>query len=83
VVKALVVGAGGVGLGFVSELLSQSGWQMTFADIDSDLVAAVNECGSITFNKVGAQIEQIEVSGVSAVDLNGPNARQELSWPKQ
>jgi len=79
VVKALVVGAGGVGLGFVSELLSQSGWQMTFADIDSDLVAAVNEYGSITFNKVGAQIEQIEVSGVSAVDLNGPNARQELA----
>jgi len=78
-VKALILGAGGVGLGFVSELLGRSGWQMTFADIDSDLVAALNNYGSITFNKVGAQIEQIQISGLSAIDLSGPNVRLELT----
>ncbi len=77
--KALILGAGGVGLGFVSELLGRSGWQMTFADIDSDLVAALNNYGSITFNKVGAQIEQIQISGLSAIDLSGPNVRLELT----
>jgi len=78
-VEALILGAGGVGLGFVSELLGRSGWQMTFADIDSELVAALNRYGSISFNKVGAQIEQIKISGLSAIDLGGPSARQELA----
>lgn len=77
--EALILGAGGVGLGFVSELLGQSGWQMTFADIASDLVAALKRYGSITFNKVGAQIEQIQISGLSAIDLSSPNVRPELA----
>ncbi len=77
--EALILGAGGVGLGFVSELLGRSGWEITFADIDSDLVTALNKHGSITFNKVGAEIEQIQLSGLSAIDLSGPNVRQELA----
>ncbi len=77
--EALILGAGGVGLGFVSELLGRSGWQMTFADIDSDLVTALNSYGSVTFNKVGAQIEQIQISGLSSIDLSGPNVRLELA----
>ena len=77
--EALILGAGGVGLGFVSELLGRSGWQMTFADIDSDLVAALKRYGSATFNKVGVQIEQIQISGLSAIDLSSPNVRIELA----
>ena len=77
--EALILGAGGVGLGFVSELLGRSGWQMTFADIDSDLVAALKRYGSVTFNKVGVQIEQIQISGLSAIDLSAPNVRLELA----
>jgi len=78
-VEAVILGAGGVGLGFVSELLCRSGWQVTLADIDSDLVAAINRHGSITFNKVGTQIEQIQLSGLNAIDLSGPNVHQELT----
>ena len=77
--EALILGAGGVGLGFISELLSSSGWEITFADIDSDLVAALNEHGSVTFNKISTEIEQVQVSPVSAIDLSGSDASQQLT----
>jgi len=77
--KALILGAGGVGLGFVSELLSSSGWEITFADIDSDLVAALNEHGSVTFTKISTGIEQVQVSPLSAIDLSGSDASQQLT----
>jgi len=78
-VKALILGAGGVGLGFVGELLSTSGWEMTFADIDSELVAALNKQGYATFSKIGQQIEQVQISPVSAIDLSMPNADDQLT----
>jgi len=80
-VKALIFGAGGVGLGFLSELLSSSGWEITFADIDSELVTAINKYGHITFSKVGKQIEQIQASTVSAIDLGMANASEQLTEP--
>jgi len=78
-VKALILGAGGVGLGFVGELLNSSGWEMTFADIDSELVTALNKHGHVVFNKIGKQIEQVRVSPVSAIDLSMPSADDQLT----
>ncbi len=77
--KALILGAGGVGLGFVGELLSSSGWEMTFADIDSELVGALNKHSHAIFNKIGKQIEQVQVSPVSAIDLQTPSASDQLT----
>ncbi len=77
--RAVIFGAGGVGLGFLGELLTSSGWEITFADIDSDLVGALNAQRSYIFNKVGKQIQQMRVSPVRAVDLSGPGAEQQLA----
>lgn len=77
--KALIFGAGAVGLGFLGELLSSSGWEMTFADIDSELVATLNKRGRAVFSKIGARIEQVEVSPVSAIDLRVPSADEQLT----
>ncbi len=76
--KAVVFGAGAVGLGFLGELLSKSGWRTTFADIDSDLVAAVNSQSCYIFNKVSTSVEQVEVGPASAIDLRGPDAGGQL-----
>ncbi len=77
--KAVIFGAGAVGLGFLGELLSKSGWETTFADIDSDLVAAVNSQGHYVFNKVSTSVEQVEVGPASAIDLRAPDADQQVA----
>ena len=40
--KALHIGAGKIGRGFIGAKLSESGYQLTFADINRDIVAALN-----------------------------------------
>ena len=77
--RAIILGAGGVGLGFLGELLTSSGGEITFADIDSDLVGALNAQHSYIFNKVGKQIQQVRVSPVRAIDLSEAGAEQQLS----
>ncbi len=77
--QAVIFGAGGVGLGFLGELLIKSGWEVTFADTDSDLVAALNAHHTYVFNKVGTRIEQIQLGPVRAIDLQSPDAQPNLA----
>ncbi len=76
--KAVIFGAGAVGLGFLGELLSKSGWRTTFADIDSDLAAAINSQSCYIFNKVSTSVEQVEVGPASVIDLRAPDADGQL-----
>jgi len=77
--KAVIFGAGGVGLGFVGELLTRSGWQVSYADVASGLIAAINQAGEVIYNKVAATIEQMVVHPVSGIDLTGPQADEQLA----
>ena len=77
--QAVIFGAGAVGLGFLGELLGKSGWQITFADIDSALVAALNAQGRYLFSKVSDRIGPVEVEGVAAIDLGAATAQDQVA----
>lgn len=40
--KALVFGAGNIGRGFIGQLFSQSGYEVVFADVDLNIIEALN-----------------------------------------
>lgn len=46
--SAVIFGAGNVGRGFLGHLLSQSGYALTFVDIDERIVQAINARGAYT-----------------------------------
>lgn len=48
--QAVVFGAGSIGRGFIGQLLSESGYQVVFVDIDEPLIAALNARGSYTIH---------------------------------
>ncbi len=77
--KAVVFGAGAVGLGFLGELLSRSGYQLTYVDTDLPLVRELNEQGSYVFNKVGRDIKSISVSDVQAISSDEPAGQRQLA----
>ena len=53
--KAVIFGAGNIGRGFIGQLFSQSGYQVTFIEIDSDLLAELNEKHQYTIEVVSPE----------------------------
>lgn len=72
--KAVHFGAGNIGLGFIGLLLSQSGYDVRFVDIDAERVALLNERGSYRVRLADDKAETTVVENVSAID--GRDARQ-------
>ncbi len=71
--KALQFGAGNIGRGFMGMLLSQSGYEVIFADIVDRLIEQLNEQGRYSVKVVTSDGEQeVMVEGVSGI-----NAKQE------
>lgn len=66
---AVVFGAGSVGRGFLGQLLSESGYEVVFVDIDKRLVQALSDRGSYQLRLAGI-IEETEltVQPVRALD---------------
>lgn len=76
--NAVVFGAGAVGLGFLGELLTRSGYRPIFVDIDTSLVAALDSHGEYVFHKVGEDTERVRVTGIAAASLQYPQGRAQL-----
>ena len=67
--QAVIFGAGNVGRGFIGQLYSQSGYEVTFVDVDEPLIAALQENGSYTIQLVDNEnAEQVIVSPVHALN---------------
>ncbi|MBB6731391.1 mannitol-1-phosphate 5-dehydrogenase [Cohnella zeiphila] len=66
--KAVHFGAGNIGLGFIGLLLSRSGYEVRFVDIDAERVALLNERGAYRVTLADEKAETTVVSGVSAID---------------
>lgn len=66
--KALHFGAGNIGRGFIGLLLSQSGYQVTFSDVNQTLVSELQRRGEYTVTLASDAKEQLRVTGVSAID---------------
>jgi len=66
--KAIQFGAGNIGRGFIGLLLSLSGYEVTFIDIDDEIVNALNLKKSYQVIEVGTSEKRYNVNGVSAIN---------------
>ncbi len=71
---AVQFGAGGIGRGFLGQLLSESGFEVIFVDVDADLVDALNERGSYPLQLVGDRNETLTISNIRALRADQTNA---------
>lgn len=66
--SAVVFGAGSVGRGFLGQLLSESGYEVVFVDVDEVLVRALAARGAYTLRLAGVvRVEELVVGPVRAV----------------
>ncbi|AQP45586.1 hypothetical protein [Tessaracoccus flavus] len=66
--RIVVFGAGSVGRGFIGQIFAEAGWRVTFVDLESRLVQALNT-GSyrhVTLSDEG--VEETTITGVDAID---------------
>jgi mannitol-1-phosphate 5-dehydrogenase len=77
-VKALHFGAGNIGRGFIGQLLNQSGYEVVFADVVSDLIATINERRRYRVITLGKSETVHDVEGVRGVDLRSSQCALEV-----
>ena len=65
--RAIQFGAGNIGRGFIGYLLSISGYHVIFADIDEELVKALNDKGGYRVQIAGERIVEVDVKNISAL----------------
>lgn len=71
--KAIIFGAGNIGRGFIGPLYSESGYELTFVDIDEPLIGALNDQRAYTLRLVdNTGQREVRVGPVSAL-----NSKQE------
>ncbi|GAA3715996.1 mannitol-1-phosphate 5-dehydrogenase [Salinicoccus jeotgali] len=66
--KALHFGAGNIGRGFIGKILHDNGYSVTFADIDAEIIDALNEDGKYTVHIAEEDGETFEVTNVAGVN---------------
>ena len=69
--KALHFGAGNIGRGFIGKLLSDAGFQVTFADVNASVTGALIERGEYPVKVVGEECITEMVTHVTAVNSSG------------
>lgn len=65
---AIQFGAGNIGRGFIGAVLSESGYQVVFADVNKEIVDRINADGQYTVHIKDVESEDVLITGVSAVD---------------
>lgn len=66
--KAIHFGAGNIGRGFIGQLLNASGYEVTFVDVNAELVNDINELGKYNIEIVGDEPKRILVENVKAIN---------------
>ena len=69
--RAIHFGAGKIGRGFIGALLSQAGYEVCFADVDPQVVEAINRRGGYTVHVTDEACTDLEITGVTAVRSDG------------
>jgi mannitol-1-phosphate 5-dehydrogenase len=66
--QAIIFGAGNIGRGFIGQLYSESGYEVTFVDVDRPLLDILNERGRYAIRLVtNEQTEEVTVGPVRAL----------------
>ena len=68
--QAIHFGAGNIGRGFIGELLVQSGYEVTFVDVNAELVDTINEKKAYNIRIVGDEPKTVHVEHVKAINSN-------------
>lgn len=77
--RAVHVGAGNIGRGFIGLLLSRAGYQVTFADVVPSLVEGLKQTPSYRVFVLDEQVETEDVRGFNAVLLDSAECRLAMS----
>ena len=67
--KALHIGAGKIGRGFIGAQLVKSNYELTFADVNTELVSALNGQKSYTLHIMERDGWREEISNIYAVEI--------------
>jgi mannitol-1-phosphate 5-dehydrogenase len=67
--KAVMYGAGNIGRGFIGALMSQSGYEVCFVDVDRELVDRINAAGAYTLRVIDNEgYKDTLITNIIAVD---------------
>lgn len=70
--QAIMFGAGNIGRGFIGLLLEQAGYHVRFADVNMQIIDAINQHGSYTVHVVDEACTDITVKNISAMSSLDP-----------
>lgn len=65
--EAIQFGAGNIGRGFIGGLLSKSGYHVTFADVNKDIINKINEDKEYVINVMDVECTKEKVTNISGV----------------
>lgn len=77
--KAVQFGAGNIGRGFIGALLSQSGYQVVFADVVEAVIDKINEDKTYTVHVMDVECEDQKIENISGVNSTKPEAIDEIA----
>ncbi|RSL33086.1 mannitol-1-phosphate 5-dehydrogenase [Salibacterium salarium] len=77
--KALQIGAGNIGRGFIGQLLFEAGYHVCFADINDELIGQLQEDKQYNVELAGEEKQVINVQNVDAVHSTKQEAEL-LDW---
>lgn len=77
--KAVMIGAGQIGRGFIGMLLEQSGYHVVFADVDMDVIHDINTRKEYTVHLVDTECVDTTVKNISAIYSGSPELIAEYS----
>ncbi|XBC38166.1 MAG: mannitol-1-phosphate 5-dehydrogenase [Buchnera aphidicola (Floraphis choui)] len=71
--KALHFGAGNIGRGFIGQILVHSGFDLTFSDINQEVVDAINLYHEYDIEILGSNSYLDKIKGIKAIHINHPD----------
>lgn len=77
--KAVMIGAGQIGRGFIGMLVERAGYHVLFADLQEDLLTELKTRGQYFVYTVGEANEQFLVKNISALNVHNPELVEELA----
>lgn len=77
--KAVQFGAGNIGRGFIGALLSQSGYQVVFADVAEAIIDKINKDKTYTVHVMDVDCKDQKIENISGVNSTKPEAIDEIA----